>query len=86
MSKFIDLSQPWLIILLFQALMPFSLIALLVIFILIYFITKKFIVKKTFNIKNYVLLLLSSLIIFYALLIGLMYFVEIGLGRISQYI
>ena len=84
MSKFSDLSQPWLIILLFRALMPFSLIFFIILVLLIYGIARKFIIKKALKAKNYIIIALVSLAIFYLLLIGFMYFIEIGLGRLSQ--
>lgn len=86
MSKLLDLSQPWLIFLLFRALMPFSLIIFIIIILLIYGITRKFIIRKALKAKNYIIITFVSLVIFYLLLIGFMYFVEVGLGSLSQYL
>lgn len=80
----IDLARPEVMLIIFQSLMPFSLITFVVIVLVIYGITRKFIIRKPLKIKNYIIIAVVSLAIFYLLLIGLMYFVEVGLGRLSQ--
>lgn len=82
----IDLARPDVMLIIFQSLMPFSLIIFIIIILLIYGITRKFIIRKALKAKNYIIIALVSLVSFYLLLIGFMYFVEIGLGSLSQYL
>lgn len=83
---FLDLSRPEIILILAKALMPYSLVAIIIIFFLVYILTKKFIVKNKLNVKHYFIIIIVSLLIEYLLLIGLMNFVAFGLGRLTQYI
>lgn len=80
----IDLARPDVMLIIFQSLMPFSLIFFIILILLIYGITRKFIIRKTLKAKNYIIVVLLSLVIFYLLLIGFMYFIEIGLSSLSQ--
>lgn len=85
-ESILNIFSPKVILLLTQILMPFSIIIIFVIFILTYFFTKRFIVKRTFNAKDYLFMIIVSLLIYYILAGGFMLFIEIGLARISQYI
>lgn len=76
--------RPQIILLLTQILMPFSIIIILTITVIIYFLAKRFISKKPLNIKNYLIIIIISLLIYYILVGSFMLFIEIGLGRISQ--
>jgi len=82
----LNVFRPEIILLLTQILIPFSIIAILIVTCLTYFFTKRFIIKKPFNIKNYLFIILISLLIYYILVGSIMVFIEIGLARISQYI
>lgn len=83
---FLDLSRPEIILILAEALMPYSLVAIFVIFFLVYTLTKKIIVKNELKVKHYFIIIIVSLLIEYLLLIGLMNFAAFGLGRLTQYI
>lgn len=67
-------------------LLPYCIAAIIIIFLIIYFIAKKFIIKQSFTAKNYIIVLISSFVIYYILWVVLLYILSAGLGRISQYI
>jgi len=85
-KQVLNVFRPEIILLLTQILMPFSIIAILVIICLTYFFTKRFIIKKSLNIKNYLFVIFIALLIYYILVGSIMVFMEIGLASISQYL
>lgn len=86
-SMILDLMRPELIwIVSTGGLLPYCIAAILIIFLILYFITKRFIVKKTFTAKNYIIIFISSLIIYYISWVVLLTFFAITLGRLTQYI
>ena len=86
-SMIFDLMHPELIWMISTSrLLPFNIMAILIVFLILYFITKKFIIKKSFIIKNYLIIFFSSLIIYYILWVILLTLFAIALGGLSQYI
>lgn len=86
-SMILDLMHPELIWMLSTGgLLPYCIAVIAIIFLLLYFITKKFLRKKSLTTKNYILICICSLVIYYFLWVMLLTFFAISLGRISQYI
>lgn len=81
----IDIARPEVILIIFQSLMPFSLIVFFVTLFLGYWIAKKFLIKHSFHIINYILIFLSSVLIIYFVLIVLTYILELGFASLSRY-
>lgn len=67
-------------------LLPYCIAVVLIIYLILYIIARKFIIKKTFTPKNYLIILFSSLAVYYILWVILLYIFAAALGRISQYI
>lgn len=86
-SMILDLMRPELIwILSTGRLLPYCIGVIIIIFLFLYFISKKFIIKKIFTAKNYIIILIFSFIIYYALWVILLTIFATALGGISQYI
>ena len=78
--------RPEIILLLTRIFIPFSIILIIVIIFVTYLFTKRFIIKKSFNLKNHLLVIITSLVIYYLLVGSFMLFMEIGLAGLTQYI
>lgn len=78
--------NPQIILIITQIFMPFSIILIMVMVFLIYLLGKRLIIKKQYSTKNYIFIVIISLFLYYIIISGLILFMEIGLGRISQYI
>lgn len=86
-SMILDLMRPdYIWIFSTGGLLPFCIITLTIIFLIIFAISKIFFVKKPFTIKNYFIILIISLIIYYILWVILLNIFAITLGKTSQYI
>lgn len=83
----LDLMRPDLIWMISTGgLLPYCILAIIIIFFVLYAIIRIFFIKRTFTIKNYVLTFLGALLIYYLLWVLLLIFFAIAIGRISQYI
>lgn len=86
-DAFLQLAHPELIwIVSTGGLLPYCIGVIIIIFLFLYFVSKKFIIKKTFTVKNYIIILIFSFIIYYILWVILLTIFAAALGRISQYI
>ena len=86
-DAFLDLARPDVIwILSTGGLLPYCIAVILIIVLVLYFITKRFIIKKPLTTKNYIIIFIGSLTIYYILWAILLYIFAAVLGRISQYI
>lgn len=86
-GAFLQLSRPdYIWIFSTGGLLPYCIVVLVIIFLIIYAISRIFFIKKPFTIKNYLLILISSVIIYYILWVILLNIFAITLGSLSQYI
>ena len=84
-SMIFDLMRPDLIwVISTKGLLPFCIAVIIIIFLIQYYILKRFFIKRKFTIKNYLLILISSLVIYYISWVILLTFFAIILGQVSQ--
>lgn len=65
-------------------LLPYCIIALMIIFLIIYEVSRKFIVKKPFKTKNYITTIVLTFIIYYLLWVFLLNIFVLSAGIVSQ--
>lgn len=77
-----DVSSPYFLWLLFRTLFPYSLMIIIAIPLILYIFTKKFVIKKSFTSKNYFILAISSVVIYFFLYIIIWLIMLRGLGSL----
>ena len=65
-------------------LLPYCIIALIIIFLIIYGIVRKFIIKRPFRIKNYIITVLFTFVAYYLLWVVLLNIFVLSMGIVSQ--